>query len=53
MKNFLTDLPEFEKLTKEMIKVSLPDYREANCHIQHICDDFLDLVQHLQDMFQR
>jgi hypothetical protein len=34
MKNFLTDLPEFEILAKEMLKVPLPDYREANCHIQ-------------------
>jgi hypothetical protein len=33
MKNFLTDLPEFEVLTKGMVNVSLPEYREANCHI--------------------
>ena len=33
MKNFLTALPEFEILTKEMLKVSLPDFREVNCHV--------------------
>lgn len=34
MKNFLNNLPDFEILTKEMLKISLPEYREANCHVQ-------------------
>ena len=33
MKNFLEGFPTLEKLTKEMNGISLPDYREANCHI--------------------
>ncbi len=33
MKYFLTDLPDFELLTKEMLKIPVPDFREANCHI--------------------
>jgi hypothetical protein len=33
MKNFLSDLPSYEKLIKEMQGITLPDYREANGHI--------------------
>jgi hypothetical protein len=33
MKNFLTDFPPIEKLTKEMKGISVPAYREANGHI--------------------
>lgn len=33
MKNFLTDFPPIEKLSKEMKGISVPAYREANGHI--------------------
>jgi hypothetical protein len=33
MKNFLEGFPTYEVLKKEMQGISLPDYREANCHI--------------------
>jgi hypothetical protein len=33
MKNFLTDFPSIDKLTKEMKGISVPSYREANGHI--------------------
>jgi hypothetical protein len=33
IKNFLTDFPDFEKLEQEMQGISMPDYREANCHV--------------------
>jgi DNA polymerase III alpha subunit len=33
MKNFLTGLPSFEMIKKEMHGNTFPDYREANCHI--------------------
>ena len=33
MKNFLTEFPSFDKLTKEMKGITFPEYREANGHI--------------------
>jgi hypothetical protein len=33
MKNFLAGFPSYDILKKEMKGISLPDYREANCHI--------------------
>jgi hypothetical protein len=33
IKNFLSGFPSYEKLKKEMHGISLPDYREVNCHI--------------------
>jgi hypothetical protein len=33
MKNFLSDFPSLDIISKEMKGVSFPEYREANCHI--------------------
>lgn len=33
VKNFLSGFPSYEKLKKEKGCISLPEYREANCHI--------------------
>jgi predicted metal-dependent phosphoesterase TrpH len=33
MKNFLSGLPSYPLLHKDMKEISFPSYREANCHI--------------------